>query len=181
MIGDPDTVRDLLRSVGVACKRVELAELRIAGIVYTAVIDRDVLAAVLVEQDGGVKFAPETAVSRVWSALRKRRHLEPPSQSRAGEVVIATEIPPQAPTPVPTQVSVLAPYDQARVAKWVKDRLIHWDRSCWHCRKPIVVGQAWLTVSNGEVSVRFHKNCHAEWRAEREKLARTALGLTETT
>ena len=52
MIGDPDTVRDLMRSVGVDCKRAELAELCIKGIVYTAVIDGDVLAAVLVEQDG---------------------------------------------------------------------------------------------------------------------------------
>ena len=72
----------------------------------------------------------------------------------------------------------LSPYDQARVAKWIRDRIIDWPpTSCLHCRKPIIVGQIWTVVSNGEVTARFHEPCHAEWLAQQEPCARQALGL----
>ena len=47
------------------------------------------------------------------------------------------------------------------------------------CRKPIVAGQDWQEVSNGDTNARarFHRTCHAEWRTEREAAARQALGL----
>jgi hypothetical protein len=71
-----------------------------------------------------------------------------------------------------------SPYDQARVAKWIRDRLIDWPpESCLQCRKPIIVGQQWTVVSNGEATARFHQNCHSEWLAQQEVAARRVLGL----
>ena len=70
-----------------------------------------------------------------------------------------------------------AQLDQARIDKWIRDRLVDWRESCWGCRKPIVVGQKWTFVGNGEVGARFHEPCHAQWLTEREIAARTALGL----
>ena len=65
-----------------------------------------------------------------------------------------------------------------RVDKWIRDRLIDWpSTSCLHCRKPIIVGQLWAVVSNGEVTARFHEPCHGEWLAQQEDAARLALGL----
>jgi hypothetical protein len=57
------------------------------------------------------------------------------------------------------------------------DRLVDWRDSCWRCRRPIVPGQLWTAVSNGEAVARFHKPCHAQWLTEQEALARRALGL----
>jgi hypothetical protein len=72
----------------------------------------------------------------------------------------------------------LSPYGQARVAKWIRDRLIDWpSTSCLYCRKPIIVGQLWAVVSNGEVTARFHQNCHSEWLEQQEVAARRVLGL----
>jgi hypothetical protein len=67
--------------------------------------------------------------------------------------------------------------DQARIDKWIRDRLVDWRDSCWRCRRPIVPGQLWTAVSNGEAVARFHKPCHAQWLTEQEALARRALGL----
>ena len=36
--------------------------------------------------------------------------------------------------------------DQARIDKWIRDRVVDWRDSCWRCRKPIVVGQKWTFV-----------------------------------
>jgi hypothetical protein len=70
--------------------------------------------------------------------------------------------------------------DQGRVAKWIDHVSVDWRDSCWRCRRPIIVGQKWLTIGNGEVTARFHSGCHNEWRAEQETLARKALGMMET-
>jgi hypothetical protein len=67
--------------------------------------------------------------------------------------------------------------DQARIDKWIRDRLVDWRDSCWRCRKPIVVGQVWTVVTNGEVSARFHQRCRDEWRVQEEVAARRAMGL----
>ena len=57
---------------------------------------------------------------------------------------------PAASEPVEISISEppqLSPYDQARVDKWIRDRLIDWPwASCLHCRKPIIVGQLWTVV-----------------------------------
>jgi hypothetical protein len=79
---------------------------------------------------------------------------------------------------VPAQTRV----DQARIDKWIRDRLVAASRdSCWHCRKPFVAGQRFIDVRGNEVIVRFHAQCESEWRAQREVLARRALGLTDET
>jgi hypothetical protein len=72
---------------------------------------------------------------------------------------------------------VFSPLDQARIDKWIRDQLIDWAPTCClHCRKPIVVGQTWTVVSNGEVSARFHQTCHGEWLERQGELAKRALG-----
>ena len=53
--------------------------------------------------------------------------------------------------------------------------------SCWHCRKPFIPGQKFVDVRGNEVIVRFHAQCESEWRAQRQVLARRALGLTDET
>jgi hypothetical protein len=55
--------------------------------------------------------------------------------------------------------------------------LVDWPDSWWRCRKPIVPGQIWIPVSNGEVTARFHQPCHDEWRTQQEVAARRAMGL----
>jgi hypothetical protein len=67
--------------------------------------------------------------------------------------------------------------DQARIDKWIRDRLIDWRDSCWRCRRPITFGQTWAVISNGEVTARFHQLCYAEWLAQQEVAARRALGM----
>ena len=48
---------------------------------------------------------------------------------------------------------------------------------CLHCRRPIIVGQLWTVVSNGEGAARFHQDCHAEWLEAAGSRARRAMGL----
>jgi hypothetical protein len=92
------------------------------------------------------------------------------SQSQAKKISVAAKSG-KAPT-------AGARVDQARIDKWVRDRLIDWPpTSCLHCRKPIVPGQLWTVVSNGEVTARFHQDCHSGWLAEQEVAARRALVL----
>jgi hypothetical protein len=69
--------------------------------------------------------------------------------------------------------------ERGRINHWIADQLIDWPPShCLHCRKPIIVGQAWTVISNGEVSARFHQGCHDEWLEQQEVAARRAMGLT---
>ena len=79
---------------------------------------------------------------------------------------------------VPEPESVAVRYERERIDAWIRNRLIAWPlASCLRCRKPIIAGAEWEEVSNGEARARFHRSCHAEWRAEREAAARQALGL----
>jgi hypothetical protein len=68
--------------------------------------------------------------------------------------------------------------ERGRINRWIACRLIDWPpTSCLQCRKPIVPGQTWAVVSNGEATARFHRDCHDKWLAEQETLAREALAL----
>ena len=79
---------------------------------------------------------------------------------------------------VPEPESAAARYERERIDAWIWNRLIDWPlASCLRCRTPIVAGAAWKEVSTGEARARFHRACHAEWRAEWEAAARQALGL----
>jgi hypothetical protein len=72
--------------------------------------------------------------------------------------------------------------ERGRINRWIANQLIDWPPiSCLNCRKPIVPGQLWTAVSNGEAVARFHEPCHPEWLAQQETLARKALGLTGET
>jgi hypothetical protein len=75
-----------------------------------------------------------------------------------------------------TQIIAILQTERRRINHWIADKLIDWPPShCLHCRKPIIVGQTWTTVSNGEVSARFHQECHGDWLAQQEVAARRAL------
>jgi hypothetical protein len=68
--------------------------------------------------------------------------------------------------------------ERSRINRWSADRLIDWPQTrCLHCRKPIIASQAWIPVSNGDVTARFHADCEPKRRAEQEALARRALGI----
>jgi hypothetical protein len=72
--------------------------------------------------------------------------------------------------------------DQARIDKWIRDRLVAaWPGGCWHCRRPIVVGQKFVDVRGSDGAVRFHAQCESEWRRAQEAAARRALNLIEPT
>ena len=80
-------------------------------------------------------------------------------------------------SPMPIADRAHAPADETR-RQSIRDRLVDWRDSCWRCRRPIVVGQIWTVVSNGEVAARFsHRDCQGEWLAQQETAARLALGL----
>jgi hypothetical protein len=68
--------------------------------------------------------------------------------------------------------------ERGRMNHWTAARLIDWPPShCLGCRKPIIVGQTWTAVANGEAAARFHQSCHGEWLEQQEFAARRALGL----
>ena len=76
----------------------------------------------------------------------------------------------------------LSPYDQARVDKWIRDRVVaEVPGLCWRCRRPFISGQKFIDVRGDEAVVRFHTQCESEWRDEQEVLARKALGLMALT
>jgi hypothetical protein len=69
--------------------------------------------------------------------------------------------------------------EREMIEAWIRNRLVDYPlAACLRCRRPFVAGAAWEEVSNGEARSRFHRDCHAEWRAEWEAAARQALGLT---
>jgi hypothetical protein len=75
-----------------------------------------------------------------------------------------------------TQIVAHLQTERRCINHWIADKLIDWPPShCLHCRKPIIVGQLWTTVSNGAVSARFHQECHGDWLGEQEVAARRAL------
>jgi hypothetical protein len=76
------------------------------------------------------------------------------------------------------EIVAVSQAERGRINRWIACRLIDWPpTSCLHCRKPIVSGQLWTVVSNGDATARFHQDCYEEWLAEQEILARQALRL----
>jgi hypothetical protein len=68
--------------------------------------------------------------------------------------------------------------ERRMINHWVADTLIDWPQdSCLQCRERILVGRAWIDVTNGDARARFHRECEPAWRAEREALARKTIGL----
>jgi hypothetical protein len=68
--------------------------------------------------------------------------------------------------------------ERRRINHWIADKLIDRPPShCLRCRKPIIVGQTWTAVANGEAAARFHQSCHGVWLEQQEFAARRALGL----
>jgi hypothetical protein len=75
-----------------------------------------------------------------------------------------------------TQIIAVLQTERRCINHWIADKLIDWPPShCLHCKKPIIAGQLWTVVSNGEAQARFHKGCHAPWLAQQEVAARRAL------
>jgi hypothetical protein len=51
------------------------------------------------------------------------------------------------PSPPPMPTAPLTAADQARVNKWVRDRLVaDWPYGCWFCRRPFIAGQQFIDV-----------------------------------
>jgi hypothetical protein len=70
--------------------------------------------------------------------------------------------------------------ERRMINHWVAAHLIEWPREhCLGCRQPVVVGQEWIDVTNGEARARFHQKCHRVWLAEQEILARKTIGLPD--
>jgi hypothetical protein len=68
--------------------------------------------------------------------------------------------------------------ERRTINHWVAAHLIEWPREhCLGCRQPVVVGQEWIDVTNGEARARFHQECHRVWLADQEGLARKTIGL----
>ena len=103
----------------------------------------------------------------------------PMIEHETAEPVEASEPEPAVVEPAPpAPESAAVRYERERIDAWIRNRLIDYPlASCLLCRKPIIAGQDWQEVSNGEARARFHRTCHAEWRTEREAAARQALGL----
>ena len=98
-------------------------------------------------------------------------------------VVVPEPMPELEPAPalpaLPALPDHLVRYERERIDAWIRNRLVDYPlAACLRCRKPIIAGQDWQEVSNGEARARFHRTCHAEWRIEREGAARQALGLS---
>jgi hypothetical protein len=115
------------------------------------------------------------------SALLEHAAAEPaPAEEPAAVEHAAAAEPEPAAIEAAEPESAAVRYERERIDAWIRNRLIDWPlTSCFGCRKPIIVGAAWEEVSNGDTNARarFHRTCHAEWRAEREASARQALGL----
>ena len=91
---------------------------------------------------------------------------------------VEPEAEPVVPDPAPPGPDPTVRRERELVEAWIRNRLIDYPfASCLLCRKPIIAGQDWQEVSNGEARARFHRTCHTEWRTEREAAARQALGL----
>jgi hypothetical protein len=70
--------------------------------------------------------------------------------------------------------------ERRMINHWVAGHLIEWPRErCLGCRQPVVVGQVWIDVTNGDARARFHQKCHRVWLADQEALARKTIGLTD--
>ena len=98
---------------------------------------------------------------------------------------VASEPQPVASSPlealsvVPEPESATVRYQRERIDAWIRIASSPIRSPLFVCRKPIIAGQDWQEVSNGDTNARarFHRTCHAEWRTEREAAARQALGL----
>jgi hypothetical protein len=131
--------------------------------------------AVSIEQAAAVAFEPEPVPSSQMEVLSVV-----PEQAAA--VAFEPEPVPSSPmealSVVPEPEPAAVRHERERIDAWIKSRLINYPpASCLLCRKPIIAGQDWQEVSNGEARARFHRICHAEWLAEQEAAARQALGL----
>jgi hypothetical protein len=77
-----------------------------------------------------------------------------------------------------TEVISRLQMERRMINHWVADTLIDWPQdSCLKCRKRILVGHAWIDVTNGDARARFHRECEPAWRADRETLACKTIGL----
>ena len=77
----------------------------------------------------------------------------------ASEPEPAASSPMEALSVVPEPESAAVRYERERIDAWIRNRLIDYPlASCLLCRKPIIAGQDWQEVSNGEARARFHRD-----------------------
>ena len=76
---------------------------------------------------------------------------------RSPEPEAAASSPREPLSVVPEPESAAVRYARERIEAWIRNRLIDYPlASCLLCRKPIIAGQDWQEVSNGEARARFH-------------------------
>jgi hypothetical protein len=139
----------------------------------------------VIERDGKNISVPRYGVTRVDDDCLEGEVATPTTRIEHASAVASmpepqpvASSPMEAPPVVPEPESAAVRRERERIDAWIRNRLIAYPlASCLCCRTPIVAGAAWKEVSNGEARARFHRACHAEWRAEREGAARQALGL----
>jgi hypothetical protein len=136
----------------------------------------------VIERDGGKIPVPRYGDRRDDACLEGEAATHAVLIEHAAAVVFEADPAASSPMEVlsvlPEPESAAVHYERERVDAWIRNRLIAYPfASCLLCRKPIIAGQDWQEVSNGEARARFHGTCHAEWRTEREAAARQALGL----
>jgi hypothetical protein len=117
-------------------------------------------------------------------SVRKIRDSERWKRRQPRRLKALLALTPIAPSPVPASLinEAQANAERARIARWVAAQIINYppDR-CLCCRRPIIFGAKWVELVNDNERARFHSDCAPAWRAEQEKRARKALGLTEAT
>ena len=123
---------------------------------------------------------------RVAPAPKRRVELAPTEEAAPAPAPAPPEEVAPAPAPAPAPAYAPAPVvdeerarlDQARIDKWIRDRVVaEVPGLCWRCRRPFIVGQKFIDVRGDEVVVRFHAQCESEWRRVQEAAARRSLGL----
>ena len=136
-----------------------------------------------IERDGKKISVPRYGARRVDDGCLEGE-VATPAVLIEHAAALASEPEPVASSPmealsvVPQLESAAVRCERERIDAWIRNRLVDYPlAACLRCRKPFVAGAAWEEVSNGEARARFHRDCHAEWRIEREAAARQALGL----
>jgi hypothetical protein len=131
-----------------------------------------------IERDGQNIRVPRYAGARRDDDIEGELSLPATMLEHAAEVEPEPEHEPVVPDPAPPGPDPAVRYERERIDAWIRNRLVDYPlAACLRCRKPIIAGQDWQEASNGGARSRFHRDCHAEWRAEWEAAARQALGL----
>ena len=131
-----------------------------------------------IERDGQNIRVPRYDGARRDDDIEGELSLPATMLEHAAAVEPEPEHEPVVPGPAPPGPDPAVRHERERIDAWIRNRLIAYPlASCLLCRKPIIAGQDWQEVSNGEARARLHRDCNSAWRAEQETAGRRALNL----